>query len=120
MMAEMTDSSNVAQAFAYMPLAWSTGGTLGPLIGGALSRPAERYPRLFGSWQFMKDYPYFLACCIPATYALIAVVIVGVFLNEVQMVQSLRINANFFRPRRTRSRLISVVSRSGDVRRTKI
>ncbi|KAF8896546.1 major facilitator superfamily multidrug-resistance, DHA1 sub-family [Infundibulicybe gibba] len=60
MMAEITDTTNIAQAFAYMPIAWSTGGTLGPIIGGSLSRPAERFPYLFGNNEFLKKYPYFL------------------------------------------------------------
>lgn len=29
MIAEITDSTNLAQAYAYLPIAWSTGGTLG-------------------------------------------------------------------------------------------
>jgi len=29
MVAEITDETNIAQAYAYMPLAWSGGGTLG-------------------------------------------------------------------------------------------
>ena len=34
MIAEITDSSNLAQAYSYLPIAWSTGGTLGyaPLL----------------------------------------------------------------------------------------
>ena len=29
MIAEITDSTNLAQAYSYLPIAWSTGGTLG-------------------------------------------------------------------------------------------
>ncbi len=29
MLAEITDPSNIAQAYAYLPIAWSTGATLG-------------------------------------------------------------------------------------------
>ena len=29
MLAEITDPSNIAQAYAFMPIAWSTGATLG-------------------------------------------------------------------------------------------
>ena len=32
MMAEVTDSTNIAQAYAYMPIAWSTGGTIGQVF----------------------------------------------------------------------------------------
>lgn len=29
MLAEITDSTNIAQAYAFMPIAWSTGATIG-------------------------------------------------------------------------------------------
>jgi len=82
MMVEITDSTNLAQAYAYMPIAWSSGGTLGPLIGGLLSRPADRFPNTFGHLQFMKTYPYFLACAVPATFSILAWVVTFLFLQE--------------------------------------
>ncbi|KAF9560717.1 member of major facilitator superfamily multidrug-resistance, DHA1 sub-family [Agrocybe pediades] len=82
MMAEMTDSTNISQAYAYMPIAWSTGGTLGPIIGGSLSRPAEQFPHLFGKSEFLKKYPYFLPCAVPATFSLVAWVVTFLFLKE--------------------------------------
>ena len=102
MLAEITDPSNIAQAYAFMPIAWSTGATLGyvtpadllyqpskltlpfsPIIGGSLSRPAEHYPSIFGNWEFFKTYPYFLACSIPATFSAIACLVTFGFLKEV-------------------------------------
>ncbi|KAJ3568221.1 hypothetical protein NP233_g5856 [Leucocoprinus birnbaumii] len=82
MMAELTDSTNISQAYAYMPIAWSTGGTLGPIIGGSLSRPAERFPTLFGNNEFLKKYPYFLPCAVPATYTLLAWIVTYLLLKE--------------------------------------
>ncbi|KIY70801.1 MFS general substrate transporter [Cylindrobasidium torrendii FP15055 ss-10] len=82
MMAEMTDSTNIAQAYAYMPISWSTGAVLGPIIGGALARPADLYPDLFGDSQFLKDYPYFLPCAIPATFTVIAWFVTLFYLQE--------------------------------------
>ncbi|OBZ72442.1 Protein ZINC INDUCED FACILITATOR-LIKE 1 [Grifola frondosa] len=82
MLAEITDSTNLAQAYAYLPISWSTGSTLGPIIGGSLSRPAERFPELFGNSEFMKTYPYFLACAIPATFSVIACLVTLFFLKE--------------------------------------
>ncbi|KAG1799177.1 hypothetical protein EV424DRAFT_1474961 [Suillus variegatus] len=55
MMVDITDPTNLAQVYTYMPLAWSTGGTIGPIVGGLLSRPVE---------QFLNTYLYFLACAI--------------------------------------------------------
>ncbi|KAL4072613.1 major facilitator superfamily domain-containing protein [Scleroderma yunnanense] len=82
MVAEITDETNIAQAYAFMPLAWSSGGTLGPLIGGFLSRPADRFPDLFGNVEFFRTYPYFLSCAVPATFTAMAWVIMFFFLEE--------------------------------------
>lgn len=40
-----------------------------PLIGGSLTRPAERFPDLFGHSDFLKNYPYFPPCALPATFS---------------------------------------------------
>ncbi|KZT07680.1 MFS general substrate transporter [Laetiporus sulphureus 93-53] len=82
MMAEITDSTNIAEAYAYLPLAWMTGGTLGPMIGGSLSRPYERFPDVFGHIEFLKKYPYFLACAVPATFSAVAFLVTMFFLRE--------------------------------------
>ncbi|KAG2128246.1 major facilitator superfamily domain-containing protein [Suillus clintonianus] len=82
MMVDITDSTNLAQAYAYMPIAWSTGGTIGPLIGGLLSPPLERFPNVFKHSQFLKTYPYFLACAVPATFSALAWVVTFFFLRE--------------------------------------
>ncbi|KAI1797331.1 MFS general substrate transporter [Ganoderma leucocontextum] len=82
MLAEITDSTNIAQAYAFMPIAWSTGATLGPAIGGTLSHPAERHPDIFGQYEFLKKYPYFLACSIPATFSMLACFTTLFFLKE--------------------------------------
>ncbi|KAH9958622.1 MFS general substrate transporter [Russula dissimulans] len=80
--AEVTDPTNLPQVLAYMPLAWSTGGALGPTIGGSLSRPAERFPDTFGNSEFLKKYPYFLPCAVAATFSALTWVITCVFLQE--------------------------------------
>jgi hypothetical protein len=55
---------------------------LGPIIGGTLSRPAERFPSLFGNNEFLRKYPYFLPCAVPATYTAVAWVVTFLFLKE--------------------------------------
>ncbi|KAI0734243.1 MFS general substrate transporter [Fomitopsis betulina] len=82
MMAEITDSTNIAEAYAYLPLAWMTGGTLGPMIGGSLSRPHERFPSTFGHYEFFAKYPYFLACAVPATFSAVAMFVTLLCLKE--------------------------------------
>ncbi|KAI9568189.1 major facilitator superfamily domain-containing protein [Boletus coccyginus] len=85
MMVEITDSTNLAEAYAYTPIAWSTGASLGPYIGGWLSKPADRFPDVFGNWDFFKAYPYFLACAVPATFTALAWLVTFLFLKEVSM-----------------------------------
>jgi MFS family permease len=82
LVSEITDSTNLAQAYAFLPIAWSTGGILGPLIGGLLSKPAERFPNRFGHSDFLKKYPYFLPCAVPATFSLVAWFVTFLLLKE--------------------------------------
>ncbi|KAL4250680.1 MFS transporter superfamily protein [Pleurotus pulmonarius] len=82
LIAEMTDETNISQAFAFMPIAWSTGGTIGPIIGGSLSHPVDHFPRLFGESRFLKDYPYFLPCAVPAVFCLFACIVAFALLRE--------------------------------------
>jgi hypothetical protein len=53
------------------------------MIGGALSRPAERFPSLFGDNKFLREYPYFLPCAMPATFTIVAWFVTFFFLKEV-------------------------------------
>jgi Major Facilitator Superfamily len=55
---------------------------LGPIIGGLLARPAERFPDLFGENEFLQKYPYFLPCAIPAAFSFIAWLVTFFFLKE--------------------------------------
>lgn len=52
------------------------------MIGGLLSRPADRFPNLFGNNEFLKTYPYFLPCAVPATFTVLAWFITFIFLKE--------------------------------------
>lgn len=46
------------RAFSIMPLIWSVGSIIGPMFGGALAKPAETYPSLFGNSWLLKKFPY--------------------------------------------------------------
>ncbi|KAJ2934959.1 hypothetical protein H1R20_g2101, partial [Candolleomyces eurysporus] len=80
-MGELTDPTNQARAFALMPVIWAAGGSLGPLVGGSLSRPADRFPELFGA-QFWKEYPYFLPCLATAAFTAIVLVTTIIWFKE--------------------------------------
>ncbi|KAI0346590.1 MFS general substrate transporter [Trametopsis cervina] len=81
MMTELTDSTNRAQGFALMPVVWSTGTTVGPLIGGVLSKPHDRWPEIFTD-PFWTQYPYFLPCATAAGFSALVFVITAVLLKE--------------------------------------
>ncbi|KAG1884854.1 major facilitator superfamily domain-containing protein [Suillus subluteus] len=81
MMGELTDSTNMAQAFALFPIVWSLGGFVGPLIGGALARPQDHWPALFAN-PFWGKYPYFLPCAVAACLFVLALFIMLIFLEE--------------------------------------
>ncbi|KAH6909202.1 major facilitator superfamily domain-containing protein [Coprinopsis sp. MPI-PUGE-AT-0042] len=70
-MGDLTDSTNRAEAFALLSLVWATGCTLGPLLGGTLYHPYERFPKSFPS-KFWEKFPYFLPCLVVALYLLLS------------------------------------------------
>ncbi|KAF8969098.1 major facilitator superfamily domain-containing protein [Flammula alnicola] len=80
-MGELTDSTNRAEGFSLMPVVWGFGATMGPLLGGSLSRPHERFPKYF-SGSFWKEYPYFLPCLVTSSYVLFAFMITLCFFKE--------------------------------------
>ncbi|KAI0260280.1 major facilitator superfamily domain-containing protein [Gloeopeniophorella convolvens] len=81
MMAELTDETNMARGFSLFPVTWAVGSTIGPFLGGVLSRPQDRWPHLF-SHPFWGEYPYFLPCLASAVYALLSFILAAVFLKE--------------------------------------
>ncbi|KAI0327954.1 MFS general substrate transporter [Cubamyces sp. BRFM 1775] len=81
MMGEITDETNIAQGFAWLPVAWSVGSTIGPLMGGQLAKPHDRWPELF-SHPFWVKYPYFLPCAASASFSALTFVVTALFLKE--------------------------------------
>ncbi|KAI0833428.1 MFS general substrate transporter [Trametes gibbosa] len=94
MMADLTDSTNIAQGFAFMPVMWSIGGTVGPLIGGQLAKPHDRWPTLFPGafWQY---YPYFLPCAASALLSAVIFIVAAAFLRETVPKKSLKKTVRF-------------------------
>ncbi|KAF8552736.1 MFS general substrate transporter [Imleria badia] len=79
---ELTDSTNMAQAYGILPITWALGTAAGPLIGGSLASPAERFPKIFGDSVFFKKYPYFLPCSVSATVTALSWFIALLFMKE--------------------------------------
>jgi MFS family permease len=82
--AEITDTTNIARAYGILPLSWTGGGTIGPLIGGSLAHPVENYPALFGSSDLLKYHPYLLASSVPAIYAILMMLLIHKHFEEVR------------------------------------
>ncbi|KAJ6570054.1 major facilitator superfamily domain-containing protein [Mycena vulgaris] len=78
---DLTDSSNRAQGFAYVPRIWATGASLGPLIGGSLSRPQERFPKMFAA-PFWGEFPYLLPCLVTGGFVFCSFLVVLVLFKE--------------------------------------
>ncbi|KAJ3995654.1 major facilitator superfamily domain-containing protein [Lentinula boryana] len=81
-MAEITDSTNMADAFSMIPIMWSFGSMVGPALGGILANPATQWPQLFGKFVFFRDFPYFLACAAAGFLAFVAFALSCVGLKE--------------------------------------
>ncbi|KAJ7433729.1 major facilitator superfamily domain-containing protein [Mycena latifolia] len=78
---DLLDPSNRARGFAYIPLVWATGASLGPLIGGSLSRPQERFPKTF-TGKFWADFPYFLPCLATGGFVFFSFLVVVLLFKE--------------------------------------
>ena len=44
----------------------------------------ERLPSLFGNNKFLKEFPYFLPCAVPATYTIVVWFVTLLFFKEVR------------------------------------
>ncbi|KAG1742248.1 MFS multidrug-resistance DHA1 sub-family [Suillus paluster] len=82
MVMDITDATNMPKAYGYMPLPWTIGFIVGPLVGGFLFRPADRFPEIFGRSEFLKTYPYLLPCSVPAIFSLVAWIVTYLRLKE--------------------------------------
>ncbi|KAG0645988.1 GTP-mannose-1-phosphate guanylyltransferase [Hyphodiscus hymeniophilus] len=82
MISENSTKKTQARAFSFFAFTSNLGIFIGPLIGGALSNPAEQYPSVFGHIQFFKDYPYALSTFTVGVVGLSAVVLSTLFLKE--------------------------------------
>ncbi|CAG8828631.1 22284_t:CDS:2, partial [Gigaspora margarita] len=75
MLGEVTDRTNQTRAFSLFGFCWG----FGPMTGGYLSNPVDRFPGIFGGCLFLKQFPYFLPCAVAAFIGLTGF-IVGFFM----------------------------------------
>ncbi|KAI5990084.1 major facilitator superfamily domain-containing protein [Pisolithus albus] len=78
---EITDTTNMARAFALIPIVFSVGASIAPLFGGGLVKPHDHWPELF-SGSFWVQYPYFLPSLVSASFTTFSFSIIALFLKE--------------------------------------
>ncbi|KAI6099653.1 major facilitator superfamily domain-containing protein [Pisolithus sp. B1] len=78
---DITDTTNMARAFALIPIVFSVGASIAPLFGGGLAKPHDRWPELF-SGSFWVQYPYFLSSAVSASFTAFSFFIIALFLKE--------------------------------------
>jgi MFS family permease len=75
-----------ARAFSVMPVTWSIGSVLGPLLGGSLSDPVEQYPSLFQDdtvlRRFFLKHRFSLPSTVNAVLFLITLIVAYFALKE--------------------------------------
>lgn len=70
------------RAFSIMPLVWTIGSIFGPAFGGALARPAEKHPGLFGDSVFLRRFPFALPNLAAACFFIVGILTGILFLEE--------------------------------------
>ncbi|KAG2062563.1 MFS general substrate transporter, partial [Suillus decipiens] len=66
---DITDATNLPKAYAYLQISFMLSAIVGPIAGGLLSQPADRFPEIFGRSELLKTYPYLLSCAVPVICA---------------------------------------------------
>ncbi|OJZ83900.1 hypothetical protein ASPFODRAFT_140080 [Aspergillus luchuensis CBS 106.47] len=83
MVAEMVPQKELQpRAFSIMPLVWTIGSIFGPAFGGALARPAEKHPGLFGGSEFLRNWPFALPNIAAAAFFVVGIATGWLFLHE--------------------------------------
>jgi MFS family permease len=81
----VTDKRHQPRAYTLMPVVWNLGSIIGPMIGGALAKPCDSYPSLFGKGTIWDQYPFLLPNLFSALICLIGVVNGILFLEETHL-----------------------------------
>jgi len=69
------------KAFSIMPLVWSIGSIFGPILGGALANPAEKFPSIFGSVKFFHRFPFALPNLVASIFFTVGILTGTLFLK---------------------------------------
>lgn len=61
---EITDDTNRGHGFSWLSVGWSAGAIIGPLLGGLLCYPAQKYHTLFSSGGIFSTHSFLLPCLV--------------------------------------------------------
>ena len=78
---EITDETNQARGFAIFGVARGLGMVIGPIVGGFLCLPHEKYPEIFPKGSLFDQFPYLLPCVVGFVVA-IAGTLLGFFVLQ--------------------------------------
>ncbi|KAG2069713.1 hypothetical protein BDR04DRAFT_1202560 [Suillus decipiens] len=79
---DITNTMNLPKAYAYLQISFMLVAIIGPIAGGMLSQPADRFPEIFGCSELLKTYPYLLSCTVSVVCASIAWLVTCFCLKE--------------------------------------
>ncbi|PMD31802.1 MFS general substrate transporter [Hyaloscypha variabilis F] len=96
-------------AFSIIPMVWTAGSVIGPMIGGMLVYPADRYPKVFGKLRFFCTFPFALPNMVVGIIPILGLAISAFRLRDSQDDQQRWRN---FRSR-TNSVLLTIFSKQG-------
>ncbi|EJU00550.1 MFS general substrate transporter [Dacryopinax primogenitus] len=87
MISENSTPKNQARAFSFFAFATNLGIFVGPLIGGALSKPCTQYPTVFGNFALFEQYPYLLPCIAAGAMSGVGALLSVLFLKETRPIR---------------------------------
>lgn len=79
---EITDETNQARCYTLRSAGYSVGAIIGPVLGGALARPAIQYPNVFSSTGLWAHFPFLLPCLASAAVTAVSLILSILFLQE--------------------------------------
>ncbi|KAG2359963.1 major facilitator superfamily domain-containing protein [Suillus spraguei] len=89
---DITNATNLPKAYAYLQISFMLAAIIGPIAGGLLSQPADRFPEIFGHSELLKTYPYLLPCAVSVICASIAWLVTCFYLRESVSTRALLLN----------------------------
>ena len=79
---ELSDPTNQSIILPIYALCWPLGVVIGPMLGGAFSNPADKFPLL--DVPFLRRYPYAMPCIVSAVISVFGATLAYFLMEEVE------------------------------------